>query len=291
MPLRKRRSRVDRRRLCFESLELRRLLANVPTGFTETVLASNLTSPTTLDIEEGGRIWVAYQDGRIEVMENGVPGTTLAHQLDADGSAEHGLQGIELDPDFENNNYIYVYYTANSPEPHNRLSRLTVDPTTENTILPGSEVPLIDLPNLSDYGNPPWHIGGAVHFGLDGTLYVQVGESQQTALSQDLDSPLGKILRINPDGSLPTDNPYYNPADGFTWRDYIWASGLRNPFAGDLDPVTGRYLVADVGAGSWEEINDATQPGLNFGWPSTEGNFNPNSFPNFTQPLHAYSHS
>jgi glucose/arabinose dehydrogenase len=267
------------------------MLANVPAGFTETVLAGSLTSPTTLDIAPDGRIWVAYQDGRIEVIEEGTPGTILAYQLDCDGSAEHGLQGIELDPDFATNGYIYVYYTANSPSPHNRLSRLTIDPTTQNTILAGSEVALLDLPNLSDYGNPPWHIGGAVHFGLDGTLYLQIGESQQAALSQDLESPLGKIFHLNVDGTPATNNPYYDPSDGISWRDYVWASGLRNPFAGDLHPTTGQYLVADVGQGSWEEINDATLPGRNFGWPATEGTFNPQTFPNFTQPLHAYSHA
>jgi glucose/arabinose dehydrogenase len=172
-----------------------------------------------------------------------------------------------------------------------RLSRLTVDPTTENTILAGSEVPLIELPNLADYGNPPWHIGGAIHFDSDGHLYVQIGESQQAAQSPDLESPLGKVLRIHPDGDIPTDNPFYSLSDGVTWKDYVWASGLRNPFAGDLDPVTGRYLIADVGQGSWEEINDATQPGLNFGWPATEGNFNATQFPDFTAPLYAYSHA
>lgn len=279
----------SRRQLQFEPLEARRLLANVPSGFTETVLAASLTSPTTLDIEQSGRIWVAYQDGRIEVIEDGTPGTQLAYQLDADGSAEHGLQGIELDPDFENNHYIYVYYTANSPEPHNRLSRLTVDPTTENTILAGSEVPLLELPNLSEYGNPPWHIGGAIHFGLDGSLYVQIGESQQTIASQDLESPLGKIFRVDPANGNPLpDNPYYDAGNGITWRDYIWASGLRNPFAGDLNPITGQFLVADVGQGSWEEINDATLPGLNFGWPSEEG---PTGDPNFIDPFYAYSHA
>lgn len=288
----RRQSRYAARRLGeFETLEPRRLLAVVPAGYTETVLASELTSPTTLDIEEGGRIWVAYQDGRIEVIEDGAPGTTLAYQLDCDGSAEHGLQGLELDPNFESNGYLYVYYTANSPQPHNRLSRLTVDPTTEDTILAGSELVLIDLPNLSDYGNPPWHIGGAVHFGLDGTLYLQIGESQQSAQSQDLESQLGKIFHINSDGSVPTNNPYYDAGDGITWRDYVWASGLRNPFAGDLNPVTGRYFVADVGQGSWEEINDATLPGLNFGWPTTEGNFNQQTYPDFTLPVYTYSHA
>ncbi|WP_442483264.1 NPCBM/NEW2 domain-containing protein [Aeoliella sp. SH292] len=279
------------RRLRIESLEDRRVLAVVPSGFSETVVASSLTSPTTLDIEENGRIWVAYQDGRIEVIEPGESGTTLAFQLDANGSNEWGLQGLELDPNFETNNYIYVYYTANSPQVHNRLSRLTVDATTENTIIPGSEVVLLDLPNLSDYGSPPWHIGGAVHVRFDGTIFVQIGESQQAVQSQDLNSPLGKIFRVNPDGTAPTDNPYYNAGDGVTWTDYIWSSGLRNPFAGDLDPETGRYFVADVGGGSWEEVNDATLPGLNFGWPTTEGNFNQVQFPNFTQPVHAYSHA
>lgn len=266
-------------------------MAVVPSGFSETVVASNMTSPVTLDIEESGRIWIAYQDGRIGVIENDALLPNLAYQLDCDGSAEHGLQGIELDPHFEENGYIYVYYTANSPAPHNRLSRLTVDPTTENTILAGSEVVLFDLPNLSEWGNPPWHIGGAIQFAADGTMRVQIGESQQATQSQDLESPLGKIFRINSDGSIPTDNPFYDASSGITWRDYVWARGLRNPFAGDLDPVTGRYFVADVGAGSWEEINDATNPGLNFGWPSTEGMFNPATYPDFTNPVHAYAHS
>ncbi|QDV74348.1 NPCBM/NEW2 domain-containing protein [Botrimarina mediterranea] len=291
MRFRKHRGLLAARTLGAERLEDRRLLANVPAGFTETVLAAELTSPTTLDIDESGRVWVAYQDGRIEVLEPGASEPVFAHQLDADGSAEHGLQGLELDPDFENNHYVYVYYTANTPEPHNRLSRLTVDPTTENTILPGSEVPLLELPPLSEYGNPPWHIGGSVVFDAEGHLYVQIGESQQSAQSQDLESPLGKVFRLHSDGSIPTDNPYYNAADGVTWRDYIWASGLRNPFAGDLDPLTGRYLIADVGAGSWEEINDATQPGLNFGWPTTEGPFNDGQFPDFTEPLYGYPHT
>lgn len=280
-------SRHDRR-LRVESLEDRRLLAVVPNGFTETVVASNLTTPTTLDIEASGRIWLAFQDGRIEVIENDVLNPQIAYQLDADSSAEHGLQGLELDPNFESNGYIYVHYTANSPSPHNRVSRLTVDPNTENTILANSEVVLLELPNLSDYSNPPYHIGGAIHFALDGTLLVQVGEMLQSLLAQDVDSPLGKVLRINADGSVPTDNPFYDAGDGITWKDHVWALGLRNPFAGDLDPETGRYFIADVGQKSWEEINDATAPGLNFGWPSTEGEFDLGAFPDFTNPYHAY---
>ncbi|TWT78329.1 Quinoprotein glucose dehydrogenase B precursor [Posidoniimonas polymericola] len=291
---RRRVSMAAQRPLRFESLEDRRLLAVVPAGFTESVVASGLTSPITMDIEDSGRIWLAYQDGRIEVIENDQLLPTPAVQLDADGSGERGLQGIELDPEFESNGYLYVYYTAASPESHNRLSRLTVDPLTENTIVPGSELVLLDLPYFSTFPqnqDPIWHMGGAIHFLQDGTIAVQVGDHLNNSLVQDLDEPLGKVLRVNPDGTPAADNPHYDLGDGISWQDFVWAAGLRNPFSGDVDPATGRYFINDVGQGSWEEINDATAGGENFGWPTTEGAFNQAQYPDFTQPFHAYSHA
>jgi glucose/arabinose dehydrogenase len=302
--------------LRFELLEDRSLLATLPAGFTETVIASDLTSPITMDIEAGGRIWLAYQDGRIEVIENDALLPTPAIVLDADGSGERGLQGIELDPDFATTGHIYVYYTAARNQSgqlasHNRLSRLTVDPLTQNTILAGSEVILLELPEFSTLpGNtsPIWHMGGAIHFLPDETIAIQVGDHLNNSIVQNNNSPLGKVLRVNKDGSPTTSNPFYNSADtnppggdrttwstnppGDTdWIDYVWASGLRNPFSGDVDSDTGRYFLGDVGEGSWEEVNDATNAGRNFGWPATEGMFNPATFPNFTNPFHAYSHA
>lgn len=300
--------------LRFEPLEDRRMMATLPAGFTETVVASNLTSPITMDIEASGRIWVAYQDGRIGVIENNVLLPTSVFQLDCDGSGERGLQGIELDPHFEHTGYIYVYYTAAHNQAgqlasHNRLSRLTVDPTTENSIIPGSEVILLELPEFSTFPtnqNPIWHMGGAIHFLSDGTIAVQIGDHLNNSIVQNDNAPLGKVLRVNTNGTAPTDNPLYNAADsnppgggdwngnapGDTdWIDYVWASGLRNPFSGDVDPVTGQYFVNDVGEGLWEEIDEATVGGRNFGWPTTEGNFNPATYPNFTNPVLAYSHS
>lgn len=284
-------SRTIRRALAFESLEDRRMLANVPTGFTDSIVADNLTSPVTMTIADDGRIFLAYQDGRIGVLENDQLNANVFALLDTDGSGERGLQGIELDPDFDTNGYVYVYYTAASPASHNRVSRLTVDPTTGNSMLAGSELVLLDLPNLSTVGNPIWHMGGALHFLPDGTIAVQVGDHQDTSKPQNLESPFGKILRINTDGTAATDNPYYNAGDGISFRDYIWSAGLRNPFSGDVDPDTGRYFVNDVGQGSWEEINEATLTGQNFGWPTTEGSFDGNTYPGFTQPVHAYSHA
>lgn len=283
--------RASTARLGIEPLEARQLLAIVPAGFTETPIATGLTSPVTLEIDNSGRVFVAFQDGTIRVIENDQLRATPFAVLNADGSGERGLQGIELDPDYETNGYIYVYYTAATPASHNRLSRLTINPTTGNTMLPGSEVVLLDLPNLSTVGNPIWHMGGAIHFAADGTILVQVGDHQDTSKPQDMQHPFGKVLRIRPDGTIPTDNPFYNAANGITWQDYIWSAGLRNPYSGDVNPVTGQFYVNDVGAGSWEEINDATSAGRNFGWPTTEGSFNPATFPNFTNPVHAYSHS
>jgi glucose/arabinose dehydrogenase len=289
------------------------MLANVPTGFTESVVVSNLTSPIAFDIEASGRIWVAFQDGRLGVVEDNELLPQLAYQLDADGSGERGFQGIELDPHFQHNGYIYVYYTAARNQggqlaSHNRLSRLTVDPLTENSIIPGSEVILLELPEFSTFPtnqNPIWHMGGAIHFLADETIVVQVGDHLNNSIVQNNNTPLGKILRVNKDGTPAVDNPFYNVADtnppggsdwngnapgDVDWIDYVWASGLRNPFSGDVDPVTGQYFVNDVGEFTWEEINDATVGGRNFGWPTTEGNFNPASFPNLTNPVLAYNH-
>ena len=228
-----------RRTLRVEDLEPRRLLANVPSGFTETVLAGSLTARPRSTSRRADASWLAFQDGRIGVLEDGSAGVQQAFELEADGSGERGLQGIELDPNFEQNGYLYAYYTARSPEPHNRLSRLTVDPTTENTILPGSEVVLFDLPNLSDYGNPPWHIGGAIHSASTARSSFRLASHSRPRSLRIWSRPLGRSsASTRTEASRPTTRTT-NPADGFTWRDYVWASGLRNPFAGDVDPVTG----------------------------------------------------
>ena len=138
---------------------------------------------------------------------------TPAIQLDADGSGERGLQGIEVDPDFHDNGYIYVYYTAAHNQAgqlasHNRLSRLTVDPTTENTIIPGSEVILLELPEFSTLPtnqNPIWHMGGAIHFLPDETIVIQVGDHLNNSIVQNNNTPLGKVLRVNRDGTPATE--------------------------------------------------------------------------------------
>jgi glucose/arabinose dehydrogenase len=212
------------------------------------------------------------------VVKNGALLTTpfLTVTVNADG--ERGLLGIAFDPAFSTNSHVYVYYTATTPTIHNRLSRFTAN---GDVAVAGSEVVLLDLPTLGATN----HNGGAIHFGPDSLLYVAVGENAVGSNAQTLSNPLGKILRINRDGSIPATNPFFGEATGINRA--IWALGLRNPFTFAFEPGTGRMMINDVGAATYEEINEG-QPGANYGWPSFEGPF---SGPGTTPPIYAYPHS
>ncbi|MDX1948559.1 MAG: PQQ-dependent sugar dehydrogenase, partial [Pirellulaceae bacterium] len=238
------------RRLGLETLEAKTLLATLPTGFVETRVASALASPTALEIAPDGRVFVAQQNGTIRIVKNDALLPTPFATLPVDASYERGLLGITLDPHFDHNGYVYVYYTAagtGGAESHNRVSRLTAAGDQSA----GSEQVLLDL---GPVGDAHWHMGGAIHFGPDGMLYVATGDQQTPASSQSLDNPFGKILRIHPDGTIPTDNPFYGAATGVNRA--IWALGLRNPFTFSFQSGSGRMFINDVGETNWEEIND-----------------------------------
>jgi len=246
--------------------------------FSEILVAGNITEPTAMTFAPDGRLFVAQQDGDLRVIKNGVLLTTPFLHVNVDSSGERGLLGIAFDPDFATNKYIYIYYTTASSPIHNRVSRFTAN---GDVVVAGSEVPIFNLDNLSGATN---HNGGAIHFGADDKLYIGVGENANAANAQTLSNLLGKILRINKNGTIPTNNPFYNQASGKNRA--IWALGLRNPFTFAFQPGTGRMFVNDVGSGTWEEINDGIA-GSNYGWPDTEG---PTSDPDFRSPLFAYRH-
>jgi glucose/arabinose dehydrogenase len=252
-----------------------------PADFVRVLVTNGLTNPTVMAFAPDGRIFVAEQGGKLRVIKNNVLLPTVFIQLSVNSSGERGLIGIVLDPDFATNNYLYLYYTVPTAPIHNRISRFTAD---GDVVLTGSESIVLDLDPLSAATN---HNGGAMHFGKDDKLYVGVGENANSANAQNLDTYHGKILRINKDGSIPEGNPYNT---GSEQRRRVWAHGLRNPYTFSIHPETGRILVNDVGQVTWEEINDATTGGKNFGWPTTEGTFNPATYPNFTNPIYAYPH-
>ena len=251
--------------------------ATLPTGFTETAVAG-LSNPTAMEIAPDGRIFVCQQGGSLRVIKNGVLLSTPFVTLNVDPSGERGLLGIAFDPDFANNRFLYLYYTVPTAPIHNRVSRFTAN---GDVVVPGSETIILDLDNLTSATN---HNGGAIHFGPDGKLYVAVGENATPSNAQTLANRLGKMLRINSNGTIPTDNPFFNTASGNNRS--IWALGLRNPFTFAFQPGTGRLIINDVGQDTWEEINDGIA-GSNYGWNLSEG---PTSNPMFRSPLFFYGH-
>jgi glucose/arabinose dehydrogenase len=253
--------------------------ANLPSGFTEEQFGGNLSgSPTAMAFAPDGRLFVCQQGGQLRVIKSGSLLSTPFVNLTVDSSGERGLLGIAFDPNFTTNHYLYVYYTVATSPIHNRVSRFTA---AGDTAVPGSEAIILELDNLSSATN---HNGGAIHFGPDGKLYVGVGENANGTNSQTLSNLLGKMLRINADGTIPTDNPFYNTATGNNRA--IWALGLRNPFTFAFQPGTTRLFINDVGQSTWEEINDGIA-GSNYGWPTTEG---PTSNPAFRGPIFFYGH-
>ena len=250
--------------------------ATLRQGFSETVIASGLVDPTAMAVSTDGRIFVAQQGGVVRVVKNGalLPAPFVTLTVNANG--ERGLIGIALDPQFSLNGFVYLHYTATTPTIHNRVSRFTA---SADVAVPGSEVVLLDLPTLGASN----HNGGALHFGPDGLLYIGVGENAVGANAQSLSSPLGKILRIARDGSIPASNPFFGATSGINRA--IWALGLRNPFTFTFEPGSGRMLINDVGQNTWEEIDEGIA-GANYGWPLTEG---PTSDPRFTTPIYAYT--
>ncbi|HZI18965.1 MAG TPA: PQQ-dependent sugar dehydrogenase [Pyrinomonadaceae bacterium] len=252
--------------------------ASLPEGFVERAVASGLAGATAMAFAPDGRLFVCQQDGRLRVVKNGSllaePFVTIA----VDPTGERGLLGIAFDPDFASNGFVYLYHTTATAPRHNRIVRFTAD---GDRALPGSETLIF---RLDDLGPALVHNGGAMHFGPDGKLYVAVGENGVAANAQTLSNLHGKMLRLNRDGTIPEDNPFFNQTTGN--RRAVWATGLRNPFTFAFQPGATRLYVNDVGEQTWEEINEGAA-GANFGWPESEG---PTSNPAHHSPVYAYRH-
>ena len=250
----------------------------VTENFTFTPYVDGISNATAMQFAPDGRLFVCQQTGELRVVKNGILLGPPFVDLNVDFAGERGLLGVAFDPDFAHNQFVYVYYTVPGAPPHNRVSRFTAN---GDVAAAGSETIILELNNLSA-GN---HNGGALHFGPDGRLYIAVGENGVGNNAQSFNNLLGKMLRINRDGTIPADNPFFTTAAGQNRA--IWALGLRNPFTFSFQPGTGRMFINDVGQNTWEEINDGIAAS-NYGWPTTEGM---TSNPAFRSPLYVYNHT
>ncbi|MBC7955028.1 MAG: PQQ-dependent sugar dehydrogenase [Cytophagales bacterium] len=261
--------------------------ASVPVGFNDRQVASGLTSPTSMAVMPDGRVLVVQQNGIVRMIKADVMlAANFYTAANVDSSNERGCLGAVPDPAFASNHFVYLYCTIRvGSVSRNRVIRVT---EAADVVVGGSERVIFELPDVPSATK--WHMGGAMRFGTDGKLYVAVGnheDNQQpvaTSNSQNLASAFGKVLRINADGTVPSDNPFFNNASAYK---AVWALGFRNPFVLDIQPGTGLTYIGDVGQGSWEEVNRG-QAGGNYGWPGAEGNSNN---PSYLNPVYAYPHS
>ncbi len=265
--------------------------ATVPSGFVDELVTS-VPQPTALASTPDGRVLIALKSGQLVVRKNGTNITALdiSGRVCADG--EQGLLGIEVDPAFSSNGYIYAYYTvrdsANGGRCVNRVSRFTM---SGDGVVSGSETVLIYRTPYQDATN---HNAGDLHFGKDGKLYISVGDggcdhngtsgcAGNNDAARDTNTLLGKILRINRDGTVPSDNPYIGTNSGRcnvdgrtdkTWCQETFAWGLRNPFRFAMSPNHSGtvFHINDVGQNLWEEI-DLARKGADYGWNRCEGRY------------------
>ncbi len=195
--------------------------------------------------KDGSFLFTERNTGTVSHYKNGFVG--VVGNLSSKWIAEGGLLGIAIDPEFEQNKFVYVYYTYLGGEKTlNRVSRLVYD----NKMLKDEKILIDAIPGARA------HDGGRIAFGPDNKLYITTGDALNPSLAQDLPSTAGKILRINKDGSIPEDNPFPQSP--------VYSYGHRNPQG--LAWHNGMMIAPEHGPQMNDEINIII-PGGNYGWP------------------------
>ncbi|QLH02918.1 glucose sorbosone dehydrogenase [Nitrosopumilus cobalaminigenes] len=241
------------------------LLSLIPVAFAQEypelqvkveVIADNLIIPWSIDWLPDGTILFTERNGNLRVIQHGILLQEPLLSLSV-GGVEGGMLGVTVDPNYSENNYIYLYYTYNELlTTKNKLVRYQFS----DGILNEDRILIDGIPG------GPFHDGGRIQFGPDGKLYVTTGEAGLPDLSQDLNSLGGKILRINSDGTIPNDNPWKNSP--------VYSIGHRNPQGIDWDE-SGNLFATEHGPSGWrgvahDEINKIVA-GANYGWPDVIG--------------------
>lgn len=236
-------------------------LAATPAEYSVETLVRGLDTPWSIDFAPDGRIFISERPGRIRVVERGQLRAEPWMNIDVVSVGEAGLLGLAIDPKFSQSRFIYVAYTYRTGVfgSRNRLVRLREDSNASKGVL--------DKILIDEVAGANNHDGGRVKFGPDGKLYWTMGDAQSSSLAQQLSSLNGKILRLNSDGTIPTDNPFPNS--------YVYSYGHRNPQGLAWQPGTGRLYATEHGPSGFQgccrdEVN-YIEPGKNYGWPDIRG--------------------
>ena len=249
------------------------LLTKVVDGLTAPVLVTNAR-------DGSGRLFIVEQGGRIRIVKNGVldPTPFLDISSSVSKGGERGLLGLAFHPDYKHNGKFYVNFTRT--DGGTAISEYRVSTGDPDTANPASGRRLLTI------GQPyPNHNGGHLAFASDGYLYIGMGDGGSAGdpgnRAHSLDSLLGKMLRIDVNGTSPGRRyriPASNPYVGRAGRDEIWSRGLRNPWRFSFDRMTGDLWIGDVGQARYEEIDRSTvieraRPGrgVDYGWRTMEG--------------------
>lgn len=244
-------------------------------------------NPTAGAAGPGGKLWIAERPGTVRVLDsNGLSRPVLDISAETNTDGERGLLGIAFDKRFA---HFYISFTnleGTSTVDEFAVRNGKIQPQTRRTVITQTQ----------PYAN---HNGGDIKFGPDGYLYIALGDGgsggDPHGNGQNLDTLLGKLLRIDPRGgkpyAIPSDNPFVNDPNA---KDEIWAYGLRNPWRFSFDSGTGDLFIGDVGQNDWEEIDWApasSKGGENYGWAQMEGThpFRGGTEPaNHVPPVHEY---
>ncbi|MFQ3610612.1 MAG: PQQ-dependent sugar dehydrogenase [Fimbriimonadales bacterium] len=254
----------------------------VPSGYVVDTIISTGSNPQPiafafLDPANPSTFFVAERaSGRVRLVLNGVLQTNPVLDLPVSVTPESGLLGLVIDPNFEQNGFVYLYYSLSSTGTDTTSASTWLENRLERYYWNGTQLvdPVIlhTIPNDTHPLNTNYHFGGFMRFGPDGKLYLSVGDLNRGSFSNPrIETNTGGtavaggggIYRLNPDGSIPLDNPFLSHSDPRIQK--LWAYGIRNSFGMEFDPLTGKLWATENGPEVYDEVN-LIERGFNGGW-------------------------